>query len=724
MKTREIIFKTPSELSDALCPDGEIADGARFFPIIDTTSSSSSGNPAASSSTAILRLGETECVANPLPAGVQILILHRYTQPSSLPPSLQFNIIYRLSDGSAAFSQSANPSAGITRFSDKGLIPASFNAHRHIACLDDYLIFSLPDGVYYSLYHDDSYTHPLPLPPTLSPEFAALQASLPGYSSTTDNLPQIILTLKVESAIASAVSAWLDGSPDQYDSLTSEDRKKFDTLNSSIESALKAGVAEYMDAAEKASLFLFPIVVKTAVTLQDGTQIISSPLAKIHPEGDFSLLVASHSISEGVLRLTVDINRHPFIPECKFSDVSLPDFLQNAAMGIDFEVSHPLKDVEFSSLSPLSSIYMKNGKRSRGWRPTPVSPVNVNEEGCKTTLYRRYIPEFRDCFASSQICPPLLAGIPSVRSINSRLIFFNGNRIVASVPGNPFVLTGTSLIEGGELLDIAPSFRSISSGQLGEFPLYAFSEDGIRALTPDTGGGFRTAQLISRHVAFPDSVTPVVSSVAFLSKQGLMNLEGTAVNLISTVEEITSFISTTFSSTLLLAYHYGGDAIVVWNSAGGRCGVYNLGRKRWEEGSGIYSNGLYTLWPALYTLTTGRTLCQLEAGYEIEEGSGDMCRIGGVKDEWVMTRPMKLGSIVSRKRVYGYEIAPPGMLFASSLEGSDDLVNWRVLLQASGGAASRACGLRTRPWRYYRLSLRLNSSALPSSVLIYGEAAS
>lgn len=102
------------------------------------------------------------------------------------------------------------------------------------------------------------------------------------------------------------------------------------------------------------------------------------------------------------------------------------------------------------------------------------------------------------------------------------------NKIYTSEVNNPFYfpLLGINTIGTGTILGLASATKAISEGQFGQFPLYAFSTDGVWALEVSDTGGFSSKQPVSRDVCInPKSITQIDSGVLFATERGVMMLE-------------------------------------------------------------------------------------------------------------------------------------------------------------------------------------------------------
>ncbi len=110
------------------------------------------------------------------------------------------------------------------------------------------------------------------------------------------------------------------------------------------------------------------------------------------------------------------------------------------------------------------------------------------------------------------------------------------SEVYQSVVGNPFVfpLEGITSIGKAPLISLTASTIEVSSGQFGDFPMYAFAEDGVWALGIDQEGWISAPQLISNDVCLGASLVAALNRpVVFGSKRGLMLIEGSKVSCLS-----------------------------------------------------------------------------------------------------------------------------------------------------------------------------------------------
>lgn len=124
------------------------------------------------------------------------------------------------------------------------------------------------------------------------------------------------------------------------------------------------------------------------------------------------------------------------------------------------------------------------------------------------------------------------------------------NKIYTSEVNNPFYfpLAGINTVGTGEIIGIRSTTKALSQGQFGQFPLYAFSSDGIWALQLSDAGLYSSIQPISRDVCNnPDSITQLDSSIVFSTERGLKLLQGSDISLLSSSLEGVNIDETFFN---------------------------------------------------------------------------------------------------------------------------------------------------------------------------------
>ena len=110
------------------------------------------------------------------------------------------------------------------------------------------------------------------------------------------------------------------------------------------------------------------------------------------------------------------------------------------------------------------------------------------------------------------------------------------NIVYTSEVSNPFVSRAANVeqIGNGEIIAMVPAAQPLSQGQFGDFPMYAFTTEGIWALYPNETGGWRSKQPISRDVVLSkEAILQLDQSVVFATSRGLMEIAGSRVSCIS-----------------------------------------------------------------------------------------------------------------------------------------------------------------------------------------------
>ena len=110
------------------------------------------------------------------------------------------------------------------------------------------------------------------------------------------------------------------------------------------------------------------------------------------------------------------------------------------------------------------------------------------------------------------------------------------NKIYTSEVNNPFQfpVLGINTVGTGTILGISTAAKALSQGQFGQFPLYAFTTDGVWALEVSSTGSFSAKQPITRDVCVnSDSITQIDSSVLFATDRGIMLISGSQTQCIT-----------------------------------------------------------------------------------------------------------------------------------------------------------------------------------------------
>lgn len=112
-------------------------------------------------------------------------------------------------------------------------------------------------------------------------------------------------------------------------------------------------------------------------------------------------------------------------------------------------------------------------------------------------------------------------------------------KIYTSKLNNPFVFSPSNVysFSGANVIGMASATKALSQGQFGQFPMYAFTTDGIWALEVSAStGGYSAKQPVTRDVCInPLSITQGDNCIYFVSDRGLMLLSGSDTSCISDI---------------------------------------------------------------------------------------------------------------------------------------------------------------------------------------------
>lgn len=331
--------------------------------------------------------------------------------------------------------------------------------------------------------------------------------------------------------------------------------------------------------------------------------------------------------------------------------------------------------------------------------------------------------------------------IPYVVSSNNNILM--SNKIYTSEVNNPFYfpLLGINTVGTGEIMGICSAAKALSQGQFGQFPLYAFSTEGVWALEVSSTGTYSARQPITRDVCInPDSITQIDDAVLFATDRGIMLISGSTVQCVSdrlkaeevfNIQELPKadkiigiynekadmnekvpvsiallpFID--FLKDCRMVYDYTNQRIIVYNPEVEYAYVYSLKSK---------------LWGMIHSDITGNVNSYPEALAMAEKSiavSGDDGKVTfgqypvlvnfskTTADSVAMlmiTRPFSLGDPKMLKTID--TIIQRGMFksdhVSQVLYGSNDLYNWHAVWSS---VDKYMRGFRGTPYKAYRLAI-------------------
>lgn len=730
IKSLFIPFYNASELPDALCPDGEFPDASGFFP--DSPASSSSG---ADDDDDVEVDNGVVCVSGTpvcdIPEGARVLGSHR---PSA---SASGNLLVLDPHGSLLRLMLSSPQSG---WEASPVLSADCDLSRLkiLASAGDWVVLG-HDGIppLFMLWIDEElrYSSASPIPGQLLPRFELADAALPGFNSVAGDLPTLTVELDCPEGLKTSVSDWLNG-------VAVAETDAFSAFRDALDKSVVDSWLGFIHEASLAGLHVAPFLASAALrrTYADGRKEIISPSAPALLGDDFSginLRLHGFTFSDGRLRLSLRSSVRARELRVTLGDDSRPEWLRGCGCLAE---AQPLlllsQDIRVTDEIPVADGLRNlpsvdgDSSRRRGWI---IRMLSRSERQFRSDLPASLYEADNLLWNRTVACTSRLSSSPleidmrlydqfraaGGTSLNGRMILYGEGLLRISPAGMPASADHVSVFEGEEILALLPSLRSLSSGEFGAFPLYAFCRDGIRALSPDSERGLRSVQLVCRDIPL-EGVAPVstTTGVAFASARGVLMLEGTRVSLLDGMEDVTP------DRTLdgcRLAWHYPSDSIVV-GFAEGDCIAYSIRDKKWRTLS-FRSDDFIEAWPHLFNIERGsvsellprRVADATRAAAEAPDA--DSAAIGKITGSRVLiSRPIKLGSDAVGKRIRRAIFAADGNVEGRwKIEGSDDLRRWRPVVVGRGLISPPAWA---SPYRYFRLRLTVGTPP-PSGITLF-----
>ena len=305
-----------------------------------------------------------------------------------------------------------------------------------------------------------------------------------------------------------------------------------------------------------------------------------------------------------------------------------------------------------------------------------------------------------------------------------------GNKLLLSEFSNPFLFpAGNIMTFSDKLVGTALTSVPLSEGQFGEFPLYVFTEGGIRMLLTTHEGTFAakmTPPNLSRHVALPGTILSLEQAIVFITEKGVMMLTGSSVtdisqnmngrpipfdygfpdtgqisppsemrklflgsawkNLLYALGENAPFMA--FMQAAKVAYDSKGSRFIFFNPAKGYQYVYKLDTQTWHKiATNFYSPTILNAYPGCIVSRVANGSGEIwDFSTELED-TELLSRTDSVKGV-VITRPFDLGEPDIRKTIRSIRIR--GDYNRDDVQyillGSFDSIHWKRLVSLRGGS--------------------------------------
>lgn len=302
------------------------------------------------------------------------------------------------------------------------------------------------------------------------------------------------------------------------------------------------------------------------------------------------------------------------------------------------------------------------------------------------------------------------------------------NKIYTSEVNNPFYfpLAGINTVGSGKIFAICSAAKALSQGQFGQFPLYAFTDEGVWAMEISSTGTYSARQPITRDVCVnSDGITQIDSAVLFPTDRGIMLISGSQTQCISDAiktEHPFDLLSlpcmrklhdslphdaatdkclpimpfTDFLQQCRMVYDYTHQRIIVYNPSVTYSYVFSLKSQQWGM---LYSNIIDNVnsYPEALAIDSSGNLVDFTISDTDEDGNPQ-----NVSSLYV-SRPIKLDMPDNLKTIHA--IIQRGDFVkghvSTVLYGSRDLVNWHLIWSSTDHFLR---GFSGTPYKYFRIA--------------------
>lgn len=301
------------------------------------------------------------------------------------------------------------------------------------------------------------------------------------------------------------------------------------------------------------------------------------------------------------------------------------------------------------------------------------------------------------------------------------------NKIYTSEVNNPFTFTanGISTVGTGNIIGISSAVKALSQGQFGQFPLYAFTTEGVWALEVSDTGTYIARQPVTRDVCInPYSITQIDNAVLFATERGIMHISGSQTQCITDsifseapfnvlelpgIDQLHNKLGhnvdacmpikpfNNFLAGCQMVYDYVHQRIFVYNPTKENgtplytyAYVFSLKSKMWGM---VFTNLASTInaYPKALAMTHDNKLVSFS------ETDDDVCKA------LYITRPLKLEAADVHKTIS--ELIQRGHFqrgdVGTVLYGSRDLYTWHIVWSSKDHYLR---GFRGTPYKYFRIA--------------------
>lgn len=324
-----------------------------------------------------------------------------------------------------------------------------------------------------------------------------------------------------------------------------------------------------------------------------------------------------------------------------------------------------------------------------------------------------------------EFCTEVSSG-PTQEELTAEKLIEYPNKIYTADVNNPFVFSSENVnsLGASEILALASITKALSAGQFGQFPLYAFTSEGVWALETSTKGTVASMHPVTRDVCInTSSITQIDDAVLFVTARGIMLLTGSqAVCISDSINSNYPFDASSlkglnslnnkqasklfgsshafddFIKDCALLYDYSHQRVIVYPRSSTPdvnevAYVYSLKSKSWSMMETNIAMSL-NCYPYAICIDAANNILN----YSIEDKNASV-----LSPQVILSRPLKLDAPDVLKTVD--TIIQRGNFakgnVSTVLYGSRDLINWSLIWSSKDHYLR---GFRGTPYKYFRIA--------------------
>lgn len=278
----------------------------------------------------------------------------------------------------------------------------------------------------------------------------------------------------------------------------------------------------------------------------------------------------------------------------------------------------------------------------------------------------------------------------------------SSNTILQSYANMPFAFVdAASSIPCNKLIAIKPQCVALSQGQYGEFPLMAFTDNGIWALSINNEGLYVAKQAVSREIPINDeAILQLDKAITFITDRGVCLMSGSNTQNISEAiyENNTSLTGIEQFKKIIthckMFYDYAHNRIVFYDNNFKYAYAYYLNHNSWCVIDIDIEKALLT-YPSALAISSDK---KKVLNFSDEDTTSET-------DFNLITRPLKLKAPNIFKTIYliiqrGY--LNKGANINQVLYASNDLINWTTVWSSKNNLMN---GFGGTPYKFYKIAL-------------------